>query len=293
MQLLFKINASLLICFGLGSAAIGWHASTVLQANAKREVIGNARLMMEAAMTARTYTTKEIKPLLAKLTAHEFMPQSVPSYAATQSFNSLRATYPDFSYKEATLNPTNPRDRVVEWEADLVQQMRDHPERTELIGERTGTTGAGLYLARPIRISDGKCLACHSSPAAAPATMLALYGNNNGFGWKLNEIIGSQIVTVPLEVALRQADQTVKSIVIGTVSIFGATLLVVNLLFYLFVLRPIKHISRVAAAVSEGQSGVAHFQVKGKDEIATLSVAFNRMRRSLEKAMSLLTQGQP
>jgi len=291
MQLLFKINVSLLICFGLGSAAIGWHASAVLQENAKREVIGNARLMMEAAMTARSYTTKEIKPLLENLMAHQFLPQSVPSYAATQSFNSLRTTYPDFSYKEAALNPTNPRDRVVEWEADLVQQMRDHPERKELIGERMGTTGAGLFLARQIRISDGKCLACHSTPTAAPATMLAQYGNNNGFGWKLNEIIGAQIVTVPLEVALRQADQTVKSIMIGTVSIFGATLLLVNLLFYLLVLRPIKHISRVADAVSEGQSGVEHFKVKGKDEIATLSVAFNRMRRSLEKAMSLLAQG--
>jgi HAMP domain-containing protein len=288
MNLLIKVNASLLVCFGLGVGAIGWHANGVLQANAKREVLGNARLMMEAAMTARTYTTEEIKPLLEESLKHKFLPQSVPSYAATQSFGSLRNTYPDFSYKEATLNPTNPRDRVVEWEADLVQQLRDHPDRKELIGERTGTTGPALYLARPIRITNPQCLACHSTPAAAPASMTALYGSNNGFGWKLNETVGSQIVTVPLAVALRQADLTLQSIMTGVVATFLATLVLVNLLIYLVVLRPIKRISRIADAVSEGQRDVEHFKVSGNDEIATLNAAFNRMRRSLEKAMSML-----
>ncbi len=288
MNLLVKINIGLLLCFGAGVAAVGGYANGVLQDNAKREVLGNARLMMEAAMTARSYTTNEIKPLLANLLEEHFMPQSVPSYAATQSFSSLRSTYPDFSYKEATLNPTNPRDRVLEWEADLVQQLRDHPERQELIGERTGATGATLYLARPIRIASAQCLSCHSTPAAAPASMIALYGNNNGFGWKLNETVGSQIVTVPLMVALRQADATLHSVMLGMMVTFGATLLLVNLLIYLVVLRPVKRISRIANAVSEGQAGVEPFNVQGSDEIATLSVAFNRMRRSLEKAMAMM-----
>lgn len=288
MNLLVKINIGLLLCFGAGAVAVGSYANGVLQENAKREVLGNARLMMEAATTARSYTTNEIKPLLANLLKERFAPQSVPSYAATQSFSSLRSTYPDFSYKEATLNPTNPRDRVVEWEADLVQQLRDHPERPELIGERTGATGATLYLARPIRIASAQCLACHSTPAAAPASMTALYGNNNGFGWKLNETVGSQIVTVPLMVALRQADAMLHSVMLGMGVTFAATLVLVNLLIYFVVLRPVKRISRIANAISEGQAGVELFNVKGSDEIATLSIAFNRMRRSLEKAMSMM-----
>jgi HAMP domain-containing protein len=288
MNLLVKLNASMLICFGTATLVVGWHANGVLQANAKREVLGNARLMMDAAMTARSYTSTEIKPLLEPLLKERFMPQSVPSYAATQSFSGLRQTYPDFSYKEATLNPTNPRDRVVEWEADLVQQLRDHPERNELIGERVGATGAALYLARPIRITNAQCLACHSTPATAPASMTARYGINNGFGWTLNETVGSQIVTVPLAVALRQADLTLQSIMAGVATAFVAVLLLVNLLVYLVVLRPLRRIGLIANAVSEGQAGIEHFKINGNDEIASLSVAFNRMRRSLEKAMSML-----
>ena len=35
-----------------------------------------------------------------------------------EHLNQLLKSYPDFSYKEATLNPTNPRDKAVEWEED-------------------------------------------------------------------------------------------------------------------------------------------------------------------------------
>jgi len=89
-------------------------------------------------------------------------------------------------------------------------------------------------------------------------------------------------------VALRQADLTLQSIMAGVATAFVAVLLLVNLLVYLVVLRPLRRIGLIANAVSEGQAGIEHFKINGNDEIASLSVAFNRMRRSLEKAMSML-----
>ncbi|PHV05623.1 signal protein [Janthinobacterium sp. BJB412] len=288
MKLLYKFNLVLLLIFALGWFATAQLTRRVLQDNAKREVVSHASLMMEAAMAARDYTSNEVKPLLAKALQTQFLPQSVPSYAATQSFNKLHQAHPDYSYKEAALNPTNPRDRVVDWEADVVQQFRDHAELKELTGERQTPAGPSLYLARPIRISDGRCLACHSTPAAAPETMKALYGSNNGFGWKLGETIGSQIVSVPLAVPQREAEQAYALIMGGMGATFGVILLAVNALFYLLVLRPMNRISRIADAVSAGRLDAEHFDIRGKDEIAVLSNAFNRMRRSLEKAMALL-----
>jgi len=288
MKLLVKINIALVAVFGIGLAVTSVLTETVLQENAKREVIEHASLMMEAAMAARSYTTHEIKPLLGELLQTKFLPQSVPSYAATQSFNQLHQTYPDYSYKEATLNPTNPRDRVVDWEADVVSRLRDHPDETQLVGERDTASGPSLYLARPIKIKDSACLACHSTPANAPSTMLALYGPGNGFGWKNNEIIGSQIVSVPLSVPLQQAARAHRLIMGGMLATFAGILVVVNALFYMMVLRPMHRIAVIADAVSEGRSDAEQFKTEGSDEIATLGVAFNRMRRSLEKAMAML-----
>ena len=136
MKLLIKVNLALVAAFGAGLAVTGYLTNQVLQENAKREVFSHASLMMEAALAARSYTSKEIKPLLTAQLDKEFLPQSVPSYAATQSFAKLHEIYKDYSYKEATLNPTNPRDRVVEWEADIVRNLRDHPELKEMVGER-------------------------------------------------------------------------------------------------------------------------------------------------------------
>lgn len=288
MKLLIKLNLALVTAFGAGLALTGYLTNQVLQENAKREVFSHASLMMEAAMAARSYTSKEIRPLLAGRLDKEFLPQSVPSYAATQSFAKLQETYKNYSYKEATLNPTNPRDRVVEWEADVVRNLRDHPELKEMVGERSTPSGQSLFLARPIQIKDAQCLACHSTPAAAPASMRALYGDANGFGWKHNEIVGSQIVSVPLQVPMEEAARALRLIMGGMLATFAAILLVVNMIIYRMLLRPMSRIARIADAVSAGQTDAEHFAIRGTDEIAVLGNAFNRMRRSLEKAMTLL-----
>jgi hypothetical protein len=46
----------------------------------------------------------------------------------------LRRQYPDYAYKEATLNPANLRHRAVEWEADIIGNFKDNPGSKELIG---------------------------------------------------------------------------------------------------------------------------------------------------------------
>ena len=288
MSLLIKINLGLVAVFGIGLVVTGLFTNNILQENAKREVVTLARVMMEGVMAARNYTSNEIKPLLADKLTTVFLPQSVPSYAATQTFSKLHKTFPNFSYKEATLNPTNPRDRVTDWEADVVRYLRDHPDIKEFIGERVTPTGQSLYLARPIEIKNDKCLVCHSTPDEAPATMKALYGSTNGYGWKLGEIVGSQIVSVPMSVPLNQASKAYKLIMISMATSFACILLVVNLVFYLMVLRPISRIAKIADDISAGKTEVELFSVSGSDEIAVLSKAFNRMRISLEKAMALL-----
>src|ERR1700676_4556283 len=127
---------------------------------------------------------------------YSFLPQSVPAFSATEVLNEVRRKYPAYSYKEALLNPTNPRDRAVEWEADIVNSFRSDNVRPEISGTRMPPTGPSLYLARPFQIKDPACLVCHTTAEIAPASMVRIYGPNNGFGWKLNEVIGAQVVSV-------------------------------------------------------------------------------------------------
>jgi protein-histidine pros-kinase len=145
-----------------------------------------------------------------------------------------------------------------------------------------------LYLARPITITDNACLACHGDPASAPKTLLKKYGPANGFGWKLNEIIGAQIVSVPLSGALEEA-RLAFVVFMGLLLVMFATFIIVlNAMLKSVVIRPATTMSEIADQVSKGDLDVPAFDVSGKDEMATLAGSFNRMRRSLEKAMRML-----
>ena len=288
MGLRLKFNVVLVLVFGAGIGVSAWVSHRLLQDNAKEEVLRNAGLMMEAALAIRGYTVSQVKPRIEHHLADEFMPQSVPAYAAAETFKTLRKKYPDFSYKEATLNPTNPANRTVEWESDIVNHFRNAGVSSgEINGERDTPAGRMLYIARPIQIKDPACLACHSVPAAAPASMIKLYGESNGFGWKHMEVFGAQVVSVPMTLPIHNANEAFKVFMGSLAAIFVVTFIVLNLMLSVMIIRPISRMSASADKISTGDFNVPEFQA-GKDEIGVLGTSFNRMRRSLAKALKLI-----
>jgi len=290
MKLTLKFNLVLAGVLLAGFAITALVSYQILQQNARREVIERAGLMMEAALAVRGYTIEEIVPLLRLQMKRDFLPQTIPAYAATQSFNKLREAHKEYSYKEATLNPTNPRDRAVDWETDIIQQFRNDGSRHEIIGVRDTPTGASLYMARPIQIKNPPCLVCHSTVEAAPKTMLARYGNANGFGWKLNEIVGAQIMSVPMEVPVAQARHAFLAFMGSLAIVFAAIVIVLNVMLRVLILQPVTRMAAIADDVSRGKMDAPEFDERGRDEIGVLAASFNRMRRNLDKAMKMLDE---
>jgi len=288
VKLIWKFNLVLLGIFILGFGISGFVSYRMLQNNAREEILQNARLMMEAALAARTYTNTQVKPLLDTQLKYVFLPQTVPAYAATEQFNDVRKTHKDYAYKEATLNPTNLRDRATDWEADIVQIFRGAPETAEVIGERDTPTGRSLYLARPIQIKNPACLACHSTADVAPKTMLDLYGGGNGFGWKLNEVIGAQVVSVPMSVPIARANDAFRTFMLSLAAVFLATFVLLNVMLHTIVIRRVTKLAAIADQVSLGNLEAGDFRTRSKDEIGVLTEALGRMKTSLVQAMKML-----
>jgi protein-histidine pros-kinase len=287
MNLLVRINLVLAVAFVLAALAVGEACWTMLQDNAKEETLREAGLMMDSALSMRAYTSAEIVPLLSDQMQKEFLPQSVPSYAATKNFLQLHDKHPEYAYKEATLNPTNLQDRAMDWESDLIRQFRNDERQAQIIGERDTPTGRSLYLARPIR-AEPQCLVCHSVPEAAPATLIHRYGSNNGFGWQPHEIIGAQVVSVPLAAATLNATRIFRGVMGAIAAILIVTLLIVNLILYYLVVRPVRRMAAMADQVSLGDMAAGEFPEHGSTELTHLGRSFNRMRTSLDKALSML-----
>jgi HAMP domain-containing protein len=293
MKLLLKFNLVFVIVFLLGLGATGLITRELLLRNAKEEVLQHARLMLEKALAVRSYTSTQVAPLLETQMKYSFLPQSIPAFSATEVLGKLQKNHPEYSYKEATLNPTNPRDRAVEWEADVIAEFRKSPDSKEFIGQRNTPLGAALYIARPIRIVDGSCLRCHSTADAAPRTLVDKYGPANGFGWQLGEVVGAQVVSVPMAVPLQRAEQAWALFMALLTAVFVSIALALNAMLWWLVIRPVTRLSALADRVSLGELKAPNFSAAARDEIGVLAQSFSRMRKSLVQAMKMLETATP
>jgi len=148
-------------------------------------------------------------------------------------------------------------------------------------------TGKSVYLASPLRAKK-TCLECHSTPDVAPVAMIKQYGSANGFGWKENEVIGAQIVSVPVSLPEEMATRAFRQLIISLAAVGVVTLIVLNLVLFVTVVRPVTQFAWSADRISKGDMEVPELPIRGRDEISMLAGAFNRMHRSLSAAMRML-----
>jgi HAMP domain-containing protein len=289
VKLLAKFNLVLIAVFGIGMLLVSYFAHNFLLNSAREQVLAQAQLMAASASATKDYTAAKVSPILERTPQHssDFLAQTIPFSAVTVTFNYPRSSYPDYSLRETALNPTNLDDRPADWEADLIQYFRNNAGKSQYVGERDTPTGRVLYVANPIVTADG-CLQCHSKPSVAPRALVKHYGGDHGFGWKPNEIVGAQIVTVPMSVSIRMADTGFRQLMISLAIIFLVTILLVDLAMYFIVIRRLRLVAANADAVSKGEIELPQLEVKGKDEISALTASFNRMHTSLVKAFEML-----
>jgi protein-histidine pros-kinase len=289
VKLLTKFNLVLVVVFGLGIYLISHFAYNFLMNDAQQQVLRQARLMAASAQATIAYTDEEVSPVLEKTPQHtsDFLSQTIPFYAANTTFKRLRASYKDYVMREAALNPTNLDDRATEWEVDLINYFRNNPAQTQHWGKRETPTGPVLYVASPIVAAPG-CLSCHSQAAIAPKAMLTHYGPDHGFGWRANEIVGAQIVSVPMTVPIELANKGFRNLLISLGAIFLLTIILIDVAMYMIVIRPLKRVSKNADVISKGEIDLPPLEIKGKDEIAEVTASFNRMHTSLIKAFEML-----
>jgi HAMP domain-containing protein len=240
----------------------------------------------------QNYTSSHITPLLATQIKYRFVPESIPAFSAIEMVNLLQKEFPSFSYESTMLNPTNPRDRPTDWENDVIRQLHDHPALREMTGQRDTPAGRTLYLALPTRITDEACMQCHSTPSAAPSTMIDKYGSANGFGWPMNEVIGAEVVSVPMAQPIERGRAVWRTFMISLTGVFAMVMIVMNIMVHMLVTRRIQSLSRAADEMSLGKLDGAALPTHGSDEIASLAVSFGRMRASLIEAFKILDAEQ-
>ena len=288
MGLRFKYNLVLLLACLLGLAGAAGISYTIVQRFAIEEIKHSINIVHANANAVRFHTVKSVTPLLSEDNDILFLPETVASFAAQSVFAHMQKDFPEYSYKEAALNPTNPADLANPLEASMIQDFRADASLTEISTVVENENGSFLTMAYPITITQEGCLRCHSTPEAAPPAMVDLYGSVNGFGWELGETVGAQIISAPMSLVEQRTWETGVVLIAGLSTVFLFVFALTNLMLGRIVLKPVRQMSTLAEKVSMGDFSVPEYQKPGKDEISSLTSSFNRMRRSLEQAMRMI-----
>ncbi len=289
-----KFTLILLIVFLIGVAVSGPIVWRVLQNKAQEEITTKAEILMETMNSVRRYTSTQIQPLLADDlgVSETFISQTVPAFSARTVFENFRQReeYANFSYREATLNPTNPVDLADPFETELVNQFRADETLTELSGFRDVNGETLYYTAHPLRVGAESCLACHSDPAVAPPSLIATYGDQGGFGWQLNEIVAAQIIYVPATDVFNNANSSLVLVMGIFIAIFALVIFLINTLLKRTVVTPIVQMGELAEEMGMSQTAAEKLDLrqiepinKRRDELGAASRAFTFMTQNMRK----------
>lgn len=287
-----QLAISLTLIFSVSSLVVLLLLNQLFGIQARELIKQRSQFVMDAMVAVRTYTNQSVNPIVEPLNQGPgvFRPEAVPSYAAQTVFANLKnaSDYRSYSYREAALNPTNLRDKADSFETGVINKFRDNPQLKVLSGDRQTPLGSVHYVARPIKVVNESCLVCHSTPDRAPASQLRAYGDSSGFGWQLNEIVGTQIVTVPQEAVFQAKDRSLATTAALLAIVFTVVALVTNLVLGQLLLRPMREISRKADEASVTPGTVSFDERNRQDEIGLLARSFERMKQSLAISMQML-----
>lgn len=239
MKLLTRLNFVLLACLGTAYVGAGLYFYSQADRQYFAELQETSERQMQFAQAVRLFTNDHVRAIL-KTDPAEFHPAAIPSFAANQTMKYLQEGYPGQLYREASLNPTNPANLAKGWEVEAIKHFQNSPavRLTTITTDENGQTL--LHYARPIRVSSPTCLNCHSTPEAAPKALVAQYGSQHGFGWKLNEVVAAQVVSVPAAIARKKRDLSLFNYLVSSLTVMLGGFVALNWALRQAVVRPIQ-----------------------------------------------------
>lgn len=251
-----KFSLFLLLVWLLVSGSTIALLSQHLNAQAEQAVKERAEIVLTSMQSVRNYTRDHVQPVLRESSdVGAFVRESIPNFAARTIFADFQQQDPlleDFLYKEAAPNPTNLSDLADSFETDVFNQLRQFVQTGQrgVSGYRSLEGKKLFYMAQPLVMNDVSCLECHGSVQEAPQYLLDMYGDRNGFGWQLNDVVAAQMVYVPADVIFNRGRQNLLTVTKTLLGSLGAFFIVINLLLWRTVVKPLKTLTKTAKVVS-------------------------------------------
>ncbi len=289
----WKISLPVLIfgiIAGLGTGYYTYHTEVQTAIKTTEEKVDTAINFSES---SREYVRKTLRPIISDFLARakgcvqeDFILEAQSSSFFTASiFNMVNEKMPDFKLRQVAYNPINPKNNPTPEEAKIINFMR--ASNTKEYSGVIESNGQRYFVSAFGKVAEAGCMQCHSTREAMPKSLVAKYNPQYDPNWKVGELVGAVIVSVPFETIILKAQLNGLVRGLGVFGIFLAITLFIILALDRLVFKPIEELQRKAEEIAKGNVDEP-IEVKSDDEIGKLAEAFERMRVSIKKVMDLL-----
>lgn len=283
-----KLN-KLLISLLLGSLplVIGFNYF-LLKANAEREILKQADLLASTMEATRNYVVKYTTPILEREVPGKFIVQGMAdSFVNDVIFSTIEKDHPNYSYKNAALNPLNLKNKADIFEEQKINEFNDDLIKDEWRGFMDKPTGKVYSVMRPVRVRDMSCLSCHGDPDLAPDEIVDVYGKEHGYHWEVGDVVAVDAIYIPADIPIKNALTALGFLTIIYIAFVIIFVLIINRYLSKTVVEPIKNFTHVADKISIGDFN-QELDATGNDELQDLATAITRLRASILKMLKML-----
>ena len=230
---LIDISLSILVlgAFALAGTFIVQFVNDYSYREALNEAREKADIIITRNLATHEYLNSKLKPSVFKLTDGKrpegyFDPHWMSSTFCVREIDSrfkAKRGFEDYYYKEAAINARTPAN-----EADLIERdflLRLNMGEAEMESGIREIEGVPYYVVmkKGETLQDG-CLMCHDTPERAPSGLVDYYGPERSFGRRSGDVVSVLSLRVPMEDALRRADEISSGLKLGLLSILGVLL---------------------------------------------------------------------
>lgn len=201
----------------------------ILRQNEINHAYQASRLYIAAIEAAKQYVKEELRPVLRKELPDKFILEGMSrSYVAGSIARRIQEGFPDYIFKNASINPMNLENTADEVERKIINDFRTKKDIKEWKGFISKDDYDYYVIARAGTPVEENCLYCHGDPAMAPKEVTERYGTVYGFNMKVGEVVNALIVYAPLHVPLASAMQAVVVFIAIYTVFFGIILWLIN-----------------------------------------------------------------
>jgi hypothetical protein len=178
---------------------------------------------------AKHYVEEELRPVLRKELPHKFILEGMSrSYVAGSIARRILHGFPDYIFKNASINPMNLENTADEFEKKIINDFRTKKDIKEWKGFISKDDYDYYVIARAGSPVKESCLYCHGDPAMAPKEVTERYGTAYGYNMKVGEGVDALIVYIPIHAPLASARQAVVVFIAIYTVFFGIILWLIN-----------------------------------------------------------------